>query len=66
MVFSEFKKDRIDNQYYTPVLNAEPITKEKCDESLKTAQKFNVELRAYMENLNLEGIAKIRNDFNKL
>lgn len=65
-IFSEFKKDRIDNQYYIPIINTEPISKEKCDERLKTAQKFNVKLRAYMENLTIEEINKIRNNFNKI
>ena len=41
-VFSEFKKDRIDNQYYIPILDSEPINKEKCDERINTAQKFTV------------------------
>lgn len=65
-IFFEFKKDRIDNQYYIPVLNAEPITKEMCNERLKTAQKFNMELRIYMEKLTLEDIKKIRTDFEEL
>ena len=65
-IFSEFKKDRIDNQYYTPVINAEPITKEKCHERLKTAQKFNLDLKIQMEKITLEDINKIRIDFNKL
>src|SRR3989338_9866800 len=65
-IFSEFKKDRIDNQYYTPMINAEPITKEKCEERLKTAQKFNAELRAHIEKLTLEDVRKIRKDFQKL
>ncbi len=66
LIFSEFKKDRIDNQYYTPIANGQPITKEKCDERLKTAQKFNVELRAHMEKLTLEDIKDIRKKFEEL
>ena len=65
-IFFEFKKDRIDNQYYTPITNNEPITKEKCEEQLRIAQKFNRELRAYMETLTIEDINKIRKDFGKL
>lgn len=64
--FSEFKKDRIDNQYYITVEKSEPITKEKCEERLKTAQKFTVEVKAYMERLTLEDIGKIRKDFGNL
>ena len=66
VMFSGFKKDRIDNQYYIPITNAEPITKEKCDERIKTAQKFNFELRVYLNRLNLEKIKNIRTDFLKL
>ena len=65
-VFSEFKTDRIDNQYYTPVQGNEPVTKEKCEERLRTAQMFNAELRAHMELLTLEDIERIRKDFEKL
>jgi len=65
-IFFEFKKDRIDNQYYTPVINNEPITKEKCEERLKTAQRFNVELRTYMEKITLEDISRIRENFKTL
>ena len=65
-IFFEFKKDRIDNQYYTPVINNEPITKEKCEERLKTAQRFNVELRTYMEKITLEDINRIRENFKTL
>ncbi|MBS3141537.1 HEPN domain-containing protein [Candidatus Woesearchaeota archaeon] len=65
-IFFEFKKDRIDNQYYTPVINNEPITKEKCEERLKTAQRFNVELRSYMEKITLEDISRIRENFKTL
>jgi uncharacterized protein (UPF0332 family) len=66
LVFSEFKKDRIDNQYYTPIANGQPITKEKCEERLRTAQRFNVELRAQMEKLTLEDINNIRKRFEEL
>lgn len=62
----EFKKDRIDNQYYVPITDTEPITKEKCEERLKTAQKFTVEIRTYMEKLTLDDINQIRTDFEKI
>lgn len=65
-IFLEFKKDRIDNQYYVPIINSEPITRDKCDERLKTAQRFNIELRAYMERITLEDIKNIRKSFGKL
>lgn len=65
-IFSDFKKDRIDNQYYVPIAGAEPITKEQCSISIKTAQKLNVELRAHMERLTLEDIKNIRKEFEEL
>jgi uncharacterized protein (UPF0332 family) len=66
LIFSEFKKDRIDNQYYTPILDQEPITKERCNENLKIAQKFNLEIRAYMEKLTQEEINYIKIKFEEL
>ncbi|MFT4305248.1 MAG: HEPN domain-containing protein [Candidatus Woesearchaeota archaeon] len=66
LIFSEFKKDRIDNQYYTPILEQEPITKERCYEKLKTAQKFNLEIRVFMEKLTEEEINNIRKEFQDL
>lgn len=65
-IFSEFKKDRIDNQYYVSVINAEPINKEKCDERIKTAQKFNAELRAYIGKITNQEINKIRKEFQEI
>lgn len=65
-IFSDFKKDRIDNQYYIPVLDSEPITKEKCKERISTAQKFNIELRTYSGRLTIQNIENIRKNFNLL
>jgi len=66
LIFSEFKKDRIDNQYYTPILAQESITKERCNERLKTSQMFNLEIRTYMEKLTQEEINIIRKEFQDL
>jgi len=66
IIFSEFKKDRIDNQYYIPILNTEPINKEKCNERIKTAQRFNVELRAYIGKITIQEIGNIRNKFEEI
>ena len=65
-IFSEFKKDRIDNQYFLPVIDSEPITKEKCDEKIKIAQKFNFELRAYIGRITIQEINNIRENFDKI
>ena len=63
IIFSEFKKDRIDNQYYIPILDTEPINKEKCNERINTAQRFCIELRAHMGNLTIQDINDIRQRF---
>ena len=66
LTFSEFKKDRIDNQYCLPILDIEPITKEKCNERIMTAQKFNVELRAYMGKITIQEINNIKKRFEEI
>ncbi len=65
-IFSEFKEDRIDNQYYVTVIDAEPIHKEKCNERIKTAQLFNAELRAYIGRITNQEITKIREKFQEI
>lgn len=60
LIFSEFKKDRIDNQYYVPIMGAEPISKEKCKERIATAQRLNAELRAYQNRITIQEISSIR------
>lgn len=65
-IFSEFKKERIDNQYYIPVSDNEPISKEKCSENIKTAQRFNMELRAYSNQLTVKQINELRKNFDQL
>lgn len=62
-IFSEFKKDRIDNQYYVAITDIEPVHKEKCNEKIKTAQKFNAELMAYIGKITNQEINKIRKEF---
>lgn len=59
-IFQAFKKDRIDNQYYLPMQGSEPITKDKCDERIKTAQKFNAELRAVIGRITNQEISLLR------
>lgn len=66
LIFSEFKKDRIDNQYYIPILNTEPINKEKCSERIRTAQKFTAELRADAGKITNQEIKDIRKKFEEL
>ena len=66
LIFSEFKKDRIDNQYYIPILDTEPINKEKCNERIRIAQRFNAELRAYSGKITIQEINNIRKKFEEL
>ncbi|MBN2042615.1 MAG: HEPN domain-containing protein [Candidatus Aenigmarchaeota archaeon] len=66
LIFSEFKKNRIDNQYYIPIIDTEPINKEKCSERIKTAQKFNAELRAYSGKITNQEINDIRKKFEEI
>ena len=66
LIFSEFKKDRIDNQYYVAITDIEPIEKEKCDERIKTAEKFNVNLRAYIGKITNQEIINIREKFEEI
>lgn len=65
-ILSEFKKDRIDNQYYVSIIDAEPIHKEKCDERIKTAQEFNAKLRVYIGKITNQEINKIREEFQEI
>jgi uncharacterized protein (UPF0332 family) len=62
-IFSEFKKDRIDNQYYVATVDAEPVNRDKCSERIKTAQRFNIELRAYINRLTIQDIDNLRKTF---
>jgi len=66
LIFSKFKKDRIDNQYYLPILDSEPITKNDCDKKIKIAQKFNLNLRAHITRLTIQEINNIRQKFEKI
>ena len=66
LIFSEFKKDRIDNQYYIPIIGTEPINKEKCAERIKNAKEFKVKINSYADNLKIQEINKIRDKFKEI
>lgn len=66
LVFAEMKKERIDNQYYVPLENALPLSKEQCEERLKQSSKFNSLLRFHIEKLTIEDIKEIRKKFIEL
>lgn len=65
-IFSELKKDRIDNQYYVTTIQTEQISKEKCNERIKTAKEFNIKLKSYADNLKIQEINKIRAKIKEL
>ncbi|MFH1451914.1 MAG: HEPN domain-containing protein [archaeon] len=65
-IFLEFKKDRIDNQYYIPIIGTEPIDKEKCKERIKTAQEFNLELRNFINRISNQEINIVRKSFEEI
>jgi len=65
-LFSQFKKERIDSQYYVVEQHMKKIHKEACSHLLSTAQRFNLLLRAYSRKLSKQEIAKIQNDFEVL
>lgn len=65
-IFQEFKKDRIDNQYYIPIIGSEPINKEKCAKRIKTAKEFSIRLATYSNNLKLLEIKNIRVKFRQI
>ncbi|MDP2672495.1 MAG: HEPN domain-containing protein [Nanoarchaeota archaeon] len=65
-IFLEFKKDRIDNQYYLPILGTESVNKEKCSERIKTAQNFNAELKAHIGRISIQQINDLRTKFEKI
>ncbi|MBU3923402.1 MAG: hypothetical protein KJ592_00635 [Nanoarchaeota archaeon] len=65
-IFTEFKKDRIDNQYYLPVADGEPVDGEKCGKKIRIAQRFNLELRAYVSRITLEEIGDVRERFEEI
>jgi len=64
-IFSEFKKDRIDNQYYIPIVGSEPVSKDKCSERIRTAQGFNLKLRAYINRITIQEISSLRKNFEE-
>lgn len=65
-IFSELKKDRIDNQYYIPIAGAEPIEKEKCLKKINDVKEFNIKIKSYLESLSIQEINKIRDKFGEL
>lgn len=66
LIFYAFKKDRIDNQYYISIKDTETVDKEKCDERIKTAQRFNAELIVYIEKITNQEINNIRKNLKEI
>ena len=65
-IFLEFKKERIDNQYYVSEPSAEKVNKEKCSEKIKIAQKFKLEIISFAGKITNQETANIRENFEKI
>lgn len=65
-IFSKLKKERIDNQYYVPDDEDEPITKNRCEKIINEAKRFNAGLRSYMGKLKVEDIGQIRKKISEI
>ena len=59
-VFSKFKTDRIDNQYYLTPEKAEPLSKEDCRKMLDIAERFNADLLFFLKKITIEERKRIR------
>jgi uncharacterized protein (UPF0332 family) len=62
----EFKKDRIDNQYYIPINNSEKITKNQCKTRIQTAKECCLELKSYIKRISNQKTKEIRESINSL
>ena len=56
------KKERIDKQYYTDF----KITKMDCEDMIKRSEKFIIEIKSLIKQLNEEKILKLRSELNKI
>lgn len=65
-VFSDFKKDRIDNQYYVSTIKTKKLEKENCLQRINQAKEFNVKIKTYKNNLRIGDIQEIRKKFEEL
>ena len=60
LIFSKAKEERIDKQYYVTSSQNNPATKESAKEMISISMKFNPQITAFKNNLQLEEIEKIR------
>lgn len=66
ILFLKAKEERIDKQYYTLTVQTTPATKISTKEFIVSAENFILEINTYKNNLKLEGIKSIRDEFGKL
>jgi len=65
-LFSKAKTERIDKQYYVTPLQDNPATKDSAKEMISLAMSFNPKMISFKNNLKLEEIRKIRENFDRL
>ena len=65
-IFSKAKEERIDKQYYVTPSQNNPATKESTQEFILSTDIFNPKLAAIKNNLKIEEIKKIRENFGKI
>ena len=59
LIFSKAKEERIDKQYYITPSQNNPVTNESAKEMISISMRFNPQIIAFKNNLNLEEIKKI-------
>lgn len=56
------KKERIDKQYYTDF----ELTKQDCEDMVKKAENFIIEIKKIIKDLNEEKISQLRSELNSV
>jgi len=63
---SESKKERIDKQYYVTSEEDFVLTRESSNEMLRTAEDFLLEIKLFIERMNISDTHKFRDKFSRL
>jgi uncharacterized protein (UPF0332 family) len=65
-IVSFAKEERIDKQYYVISKHNIRVTKESTENLFKKAEKFLIQIKILIKNLNIEEIKEIRENFESL
>ncbi len=65
-IISLAKEERIDKQYYVETQQIVKVTKESCNEMISKAEDFLVKMKLLIDEINIEKINSIKENFNKL